>query len=820
MNLNKKWKVFLIHHSHTDIGYTEHQERIAEYHRNYIEQAIDILNTAHSSDDKGYKGFVWQCENYWQVENFLKYADENYKKDFEKYIKSGEIGLSGNYLNMTELADNDCLNVKAHAFREYCNKYGILGNCGMSADINGFAWGYADAMYENGITHFFSCLHPHHGMFPLYRKQIPFYWVSPKGNKVLVWNGEHYHIGNELHFAPRGGTSYMINDELGEYAYKALSEPISYQQREEIENHVLDVRLYRYLKNLEDEKYSYDFIPFMVSGAITDNAPPSGEIARRVNELNEKYSGQIELEMTNLEKFFEYVEQNCKNIPEYSGDWNDWWADGVGSTPAAVKLYKDAQRKYHICRKIDADNTLGDSELLKSVQDNLMLYAEHTWGYSSSVSEPWETLVDTLDLKKTAYAVNAHTAAAANLDRILRSKGEVTSRCQREMRYRVVNPHDVPVTSPVNFFIETWEYFGDEMFTKSSSFDIIDLKTNESVKYQLSRTARAYQVEITATLEPKEERDFLIIKRQREYDSTIKNHPYIGADGIMDICANDGQREDTRRIDTDFFVFNFDTKKGITSIIDKNSGRDIVRRDSEYTPFAGVYEVTDIKDHPCETRRIMGRNRKLECTRRYKAEFENIRIVESGDIFIHLAIDYALDGTRMYTVMLKIYRHLPRFDVSVRIHKESRWEPENLYIPLTFTAGEDSECYIDKTGCIIRPGIDQLPGSNGEFYLLQNGIVMCGDDINVNVAIKDAPLVTFGELEHHPIKLCDANDLSLNRSEAFSWVMNNFWETNFKVDLSGFYEFRYSVEVTQAQSAQNALKNVENCNEEPIVYSV
>ena len=97
---------------------------------------------------------------------------------------------------------------------------------------------------------------------------------------------------------------------------------------------------------------------------------------------------------------------------------------------------------------------------------------------------------------------------------------------------------------------------------------------------------------------------------------------------------------------------------------------------------------------------------------------------------------------------------------------------------------------------------------------------MCGDDMNINISIKDTPLVTFGDLKHHPIKLCDGSDSELNRAPVFSWAMNNFWETNFKVDLGGFYEFRYSVEVTEPQSAKVAFKRVESYNEEVVTYSV
>lgn len=195
----------------------------------------------------------------------------------------------------------------------------------------------------------------------------------------------------------------------------------------------------------------------------------------------------------------------------------------------------------------------------------------------------------------------------------------------------------------------------------------------------------------------------------------------------------------------------------------------------------------------CESRRRMGRNRKDVSTARYASTLKDIRIVENGPVYTAVQLDYRLHGTGFYSVFLKVYKAAARLEAMVRIHKDSVWEPENLYISLPFTAGEEEVKYIDKTGCIIRPGIDQLPGTNMEFYLLQNGIVMEGREKTLTLAIKDAPLVTFGNLEAHPIRLCDGRDEEKNRAEAYSWVMNNFWETNFKVDLGGFYEFAYTL---------------------------
>ncbi len=53
----------------------------------------------------------------------------------------------------------------------------------------------------------------------------------------------------------------------------------------------------------------------------------------------------------------------------------------------------------------------------------------------------------------------------------------------------------------------------------------------------------------------------------------------------------------------------------------------------------------------------------------------------------------------------------------------------------------------------------------------------------------------------------------MNQSSAYAWAMNNFWETNFKVDLGGFYEFAYSVTSAEKQAADEAVEQCEAQNE-------
>lgn len=808
--MNRKWTVYLIHHSHTDIGYTERQDKISRYHSDFICQAIDILNDIHAGRKDGARGFVWQCENFWQVRNFYRNTEERYQREFENYVRTGEIGLSGNYLNMTELVSSEVLNSRMALAKQYGERVGRPIRSAMCADINGLAWGYADALYENGVEQLYTCIHPHHGMFPLYKKLLPYYWESPKGKKVLVWNGDYYHLGNEMFFAPHAGNTYQIRDEYHEpmLAHMILNQSAKETEAEEWK--ILKTRLERYLANLEEEGYALSFVPFMVSGSITDNAPPSAGLAKRVNQLNEMYQGSITFRMVNLDQFFETVKKECGDIPCYRGDFNDWWADGVGSTPDAVMIYLDAKQKNHICRKLEADG--GDQRLLEEAEENMMLYAEHTWGYSSSVIEPWEPLVRNLEWKKAGYAVNANTAASKNLDMLLKKRGEISICQDKGQRYRIINPHSIAVEAPVCLYIELWEYVEGVRFSPDIPIEVMDLASGQVIPSQVKQIARAYEIEIVVALLPGEEKDVRIVLKKDRRPVTVYNHAYIGAEGVRDLLQ-EGSRKDTSCVETPGYRLLFDQERGISSVFDRKRNRELIRTDAKEAPFSGVYEVTGDKGDPHGVRRAMGRNRKSAATRRYYSRLKDIQVTEQGEVFTALTLDYELEGCNFYQVYLKIYEALDLIEARVRIHKESVWNPENLYIALPFTAGEDSVTWVDKTGCVLRPGIDQLPGSNQEFYLIQNGVVWETKDHSLILSTKNAPLITMGDLKMGPIRLCNGADTEKNRSKVYSWVMNNYWETNFKAETGGFYEFTYRLFSTAKKTVEESFSICEAQNE-------
>ena len=808
----RNWKIFLIHHSHTDIGYTERQEKLMNYHKDFIVQAINILDDIHSGKLEDCRGFKWQCENQWQIENFYANATAEQIEKFEKYVKTGEIGLSGNYLNMTELVDKEVLLSRTMKAKKYGEKIGIRIKSGMSADINGYSWGYPDILSESGIENLFCALHPHHGMFPLYKKHQPFYWQGPNKGKVLVWVGEHYHLGNELFFCPHGGCSYLIYDDVREELDRGFrTSDLNETKKKELE--FARKRILRYVDNLEKENYPYDFVPIMVSGVISDNAPPNADIAKRAGELNQIFDGRIAIRMATLDEFFDKVRNSGISIPTYEGDFTDWWADGVGSTANTVKLFREAQRKYDLCKKLDPENKVGNAELMENAAENIMLYAEHTWGYSSSISEPWDSLVACLEKKKDAYAINANIAVSKNLDLILSKMGEVSIDAHKNQRYKIINPHPFRYKGIAKLYVEYWEYFDGNPLDTNARIEAYDEKTGERLLCQGHRISRAHEVEVAVDLAPGEEKT-VKLKQNHENESTIKNHALIGAEGVKDIVTDKEYLETPFLIETDYFKMEFSREKGIAYILDKKTGKYITDREASEGAFSGIYEFTPMKDgNPCEVRRQMGRNRSSIATQRSISKLADISIVESGDVYVTAKLSYELAGTKFYFVYLKIYKVAPIIEARVCLHKESAWEPENLYVALPFVSDETKETYVDKTGCIMRPGIDQLPGTCQSFYLIQNGMVRTGKDMDVLVCIKDAPLICFGKREAAPVKLCDGKNVELNNAAAYSWILNNFWETNFKADLGGFYEFIYTIVTDKFESPRQALEYAKAINE-------
>ena len=77
----------------------------------------------------------------------------------------------------------------------------------------------------------------------------------------------------------------------------------------------------------------------------------------------------------------------------------------------------------------------------------------------------------------------------------------------------------------------------------------------------------------------------------------------------------------------------------------------------------------------------------------------------------------------------------------------------------------------------------------------------------------------MGEMKHHTIRLCDGKKEN-NQRPVYSWVMNNTWKTNFKIDLSGLGEYCYTLWLWNGEDMEEAMDAVKELSFDPYVLII
>ena len=790
--------VYAVHHSHTDIGYTDLQEHVIDLQTDYIRSALRLMREPENAD------FRWNCETLYCVEQFFESAAPEEQRFFLELAAQGRLGLSANYLNFTDLLDCGIYSRRLHAWKERFAGSGITLRTAMCADINGLSMGQRDAMIDNGIEFLYTNIHCHHGMYPLWQNQNAYFWENADGRRLLVWNGEHYNLGNVLGLRPNHTVNFMMLDRLG-------GDP---QPRDDVE--ALAKNLDDYLTECEENGYPYDFIPASVSGVFSDNAPPEPLILRTIEGFHERYGDKVRVRMVSLQELYGEIAPKLKDAPVFRGDLNDWWAHGVGSTPYAVKHYLGARRSYELARRLDPELEKKDSALVRDTEDSLLLYAEHTWGHSASITNPYESMVLDLDMRKNGYASRAHEGAARMLGRIAREQGDILRYYATEGRIRVQNPTALSGPMAVEFYIET--------LPAGLPAAVIRAEDGRELACQVSPHPRGRRITFVDDFAPGEWKSYSYHRAEAPAQRLNTRRCYVGAERVRDI-VNDYDPVSYRLpygFENRFFRIAYEVGRGLCSLYDKRAGRELMVRDG--VPFfTPVYERTPVRaEGPCpaeQERRLLGRNVRGQHAEQFPAVLEEVICEERGPVFTTLRLRGSMVGSVHCDVVLKLYEELPRIDLRVELGKTLSTDIESVYVPVTLDL-PGHELWLRKGGReAMRPGVDQLPGGGMEYSMSDDGLAWLGEGGGVLLASHDVPLFYFGDLTHHPIRLCE-NRPEDNHRPVWSWLMNNIWETNFKLDLSGFTEYRYTLWLTDETDPERAMDALHERMFEPVVRIV
>ena len=87
----RKWSVFLVHHSHLDIGYTDTQSSVLQHHLQYLDSVLDL---ASATDDWPEDAkFRWNVEANWPLLHWMKNRPESDRIRFFDRVREGRIEI-------------------------------------------------------------------------------------------------------------------------------------------------------------------------------------------------------------------------------------------------------------------------------------------------------------------------------------------------------------------------------------------------------------------------------------------------------------------------------------------------------------------------------------------------------------------------------------------------------------------------------------------------------------------------------------------------------------------------------------------------------
>lgn len=713
-------EIWLLPHSHVDIGYSGPQPAVERDHWRYFREAIALA--ARSAGYPDGARFKWNTEQAWAVETYLRQASETEQSDFVEALRRGSIELQA---TLAGVLTGLCHPEELVQLTSFARGLGLRArrpvDSVMVTDIPSQSWSFVPALALAGIKYVSSGPNYMPSLFDGGDRigwalkawgDKPFYWISPSGQeKVLFW------------MAGRG-YSWFHGLNMG-----SLAKAPAY-------------RVFEYMDELAEKRYPYSMVQvrYTVGG---DNGPPDPDLADCVRSWNEKYASPRIVIATASEMFAEFERRHGSSVPEVRGDFTGYWEDGAASSAketaaarAAASRLVQAEALWSILGK-KGFSAAEDDEAWRQV----VLFSEHTWGASDSVSAPDGDGPRAQWAYKKAFASAAERlsrglleAASAGTSEAPGGTIDVVNTCSWERTDLVVVPAGM-----------------------SRGGDRVRETGGAVVPSQRLRTGElAFLATAVPALGAKR---FSIGAGQGPADGSARVGPRELANGRLTADVDPGSGD-------------------IRSLRwDDGSGRELVES-GELPGLAHYLYVPGLDPKSART-----------------ASSVRVHQGEPGPLVGSLIVESDAPGARGLAREYRVVDGLSRLDMAVTIDKEEVRDKESVHIAFPF-AVPGGTVRVDIGWGFVRPEIDQIAGACRDFFGARDSVDISNGEYGLTWTSLDAPLVEIGAVTDETPRNGERRgwlqELAPS-SRLYSYVMNNYWHTNYKAGQEGSVTLRYAV---------------------------
>ena len=135
---------------------------------------------------------------------------------------------------------------------------------------------------------------------------------------------------------------------------------------------------------------------------------------------------------------------------------------------------------------------------------------------------------------------------------------------------------------------------------------------------------------------------------------------------------------------------------------------------------------------------------------------------------------------------IRLYETEKRLELHFDIRKQAITKAEAMYVSFPFQM-KDWHIDYEAQGGVVQPGVNQLPGSASDWQTVQHFISVKNKDAQIILGSDEIPLVQFGDINLGKWQYI----AKVARPTIYSWVMNNYWFTNFRASQDGEFKFSY-----------------------------
>jgi alpha-mannosidase len=734
----KKWTLDIVPGEHLDIGYTDYRPKVAELQAQSIDGVLGILQQ--------HPNFRWTLDGSWAAQQYLAGRSEARQKQFLDAVRAGEIVIPPQLANMhTGVASLEELVRSLYPSHELAAKYHLPIGAAHITDVPSFSWSYASVLHDSGMKYLAAGSNSWRAPIMLlgrWTEKSPFYWEGPDGGRVMMWYSRCY-----LQLASLFGTPPTLS--AVEDAAPVFLQ--AYTRADYVANSAI------------------------VYGTQLENTPLDPAQAGLPEQWAGKYAWPKMVFTTFQDAMSSLDRQFDGKLPVYRGDFGPYWEDGFGSDALHTAIYRRSQQRILTAEKMSTVPALLNPELrpdtakLADAWYNMLLFDEHTWTAANSATQPEGDQALGQLRQKQMQALIAQNDISETVER---SWAQIESLLRPE--------HD----SIAVFNSLSWTRSGWVEADLPAGQAILDPTTNKLAEQVVLKQeggsvtpgfgSSTNRVRFRANNVPMVGYKLFEIVPLAD-DTTLQPH-------------SDGAAVRNHVIENHYYRVTLDPEHGaIASIFDKQLHRELVDRTSPFRLGEYVY-VEGGDDVDDSTLSRFGAAQHLPTLRPMPAGHGHVVGISETAQGVTAVLESSAPNTPSIRTEITLRADQKRIDFDYGLHKDRTLRKEAAYIAFPLAGDHPTFRYETQNG-YVNPAQDELAGGSREWYAVGHWAAMSSGGVTTAILPEDAPLVAFGDIVRGkwPTKFEPGS------SAIFSWIMSNYWDTNFPASQGGDFDLHYAL---------------------------